>query len=268
VSEIPAVAAAGFSAAADAYERGRPGYPDAAVAWVAERVGIGPGRTVLDLAAGTGKLTRSLVPLGARVVAVEPVDAMREKLLEVLPAVEALPGTAEAIPLPDASVDAVVVAQAFLWFDAQRALAEIHRVLRPGGGLASMWNSRDPASELNVGFEEIIRPHVGDTARHYDLDTDAELARAGGFAPTETASFPHEQRLDLEGFVDRIASMSFIAVLDPEPRAAVLDQARELARRAGDPVVVPYVTHVFATTALPIPRTGDLAAPSNEGRPA
>jgi ubiquinone/menaquinone biosynthesis C-methylase UbiE len=125
-------AARGFEQAADAYERARPTYPQAAVAWLCERLAVRRGRRVLDLAAGTGKLTRSLVAAGADVVAVEPIAAMRERLP---PEVEALDGTAEAIPLPGASVDAVTVAQAFHWFDAEPALAEIHRVLRPGGTL-------------------------------------------------------------------------------------------------------------------------------------
>ena len=130
---INEVAAKGFSSAADIYERGRPGYAPEAVSWLCERLGIGPERTVLDLAAGTGKLTRDLVPSGARVIAVEPLDEMRAHLERVVPAAESLAGTAEQIPLADGSVDAVVCAQAFHWFDPERALPEIHRVLRPGG---------------------------------------------------------------------------------------------------------------------------------------
>ena len=143
MSEIHPTAAAGFSAARRSTSGHGPGYPDEAVAWVAERLGIGPGRDVLDLAAGTGKLTRQLVPLGARIVAVEPIDAMRAELERAVPAVEALAGTAEAIPLPDGSVDAVTCAQAFHWFRADEAVREIRRVLRPGGGLALLWNGRD-----------------------------------------------------------------------------------------------------------------------------
>ena len=143
MSSLHPTAEAGFTAAAEVYERARPGYPDEAVAWVAERLGIGPGRDVLDLAAGTGKLTRQLVPLGACIVAVEPIDAMRAQLERVVPGVEAVAGTAEAIPLPDASVDAVTCAQAAHWFRADEAAREIRRVLRPGGGLALLWNVRD-----------------------------------------------------------------------------------------------------------------------------
>src|SRR6185503_12958613 len=142
------LAAVGFDRAADAYERARPSYPDEAVALLVGALGIGPGRRVLDLAAGTGKLTRLLMPTGAGLVAVEPVAGMRARLLAAVPEVEVLDGTAEALPLPDGSVDAVVCAQAWHWFDSAAALAEVRRVLRPGparaaGGLAVVFNIRD-----------------------------------------------------------------------------------------------------------------------------
>ena len=136
-------AEAGFGRGAATYERGRPSYPADAIDVLVRELGIGPDRDVLDLAAGTGKLTRLLVPTGARLVAVEPVAAMADQLRTAVPGVEVHDGTAEAIPLPDGSVDAVVVGQAFHWFDAPVALAEIARVLRPGGGLGLIWNERD-----------------------------------------------------------------------------------------------------------------------------
>src|SRR2546423_11287143 len=123
-------------AAADVYERGRPSYPAASIEKIVERLGLHPARTVLDLAAGTGKLTRLLVPSGANVIAVEPVLEMRTELERRVPGVAALGGTAERIPLNDDHVDAVTVGQAFHWFNADAALREIQRVLRPGGGLA------------------------------------------------------------------------------------------------------------------------------------
>ncbi|HWJ96893.1 MAG TPA: methyltransferase domain-containing protein, partial [Acidimicrobiales bacterium] len=140
---ISDVAAEGFGAGAAAYEKGRPSYSDDVVAWLVERLGIAPGRTVVDLAAGTGKLTRLLAATGASVTAIEPVDAMRDQLLQACPGVEAVSGTAEAIPLPDRTVDALTVAQAFHWFDPAAALAEIARVLRPGGALGIVFNERD-----------------------------------------------------------------------------------------------------------------------------
>ena len=115
-------AAKGFAAGADAYERGRPEYSPEAIERLAGELGIGPGSRVLDLAAGTGKLTRQLAATGAELVAVEPIAEMRAKLIAALPQVEAVEGTAEAIPLPNHSVDAVVVGQAFHWFDSIRAV--------------------------------------------------------------------------------------------------------------------------------------------------
>jgi len=155
--DLSDVAAAGFGAGAQDYERGRPSYPDDLVVWMAERLRIGAGSRVVDLAAGTGKLTRLLVPTGADLVAVEPVAAMREQLAAVVPGVPALDGTAESIPLAPASVDAVTVAQAFHWFDADAALAEIARVLRPGGALGLVWNERDVREPWVAELSKLIR---------------------------------------------------------------------------------------------------------------
>src|SRR3989442_11822704 len=128
-------AAEGFERAAAAYERGRPGYPQAAIDWMVERLRITPGSTVVDLGAGTGKFSRMLHAAGARVIALEPVAAMRAELATAVPGVEVLDGTAEAIPCADASADAVTAAQAFHRFAGQAALSGIPRVLRPAGGL-------------------------------------------------------------------------------------------------------------------------------------
>ena len=228
----------GFGLAADAYERGRPDYPQAAIDWIVERLGIGPGKTVVDLAAGTGKLTRLLVPTGADVVAVEPIAEMRAKI-EGARAVE---GTAEAMPLGDASADAVTVGQAFHWFRAEDALAEIHRVLRPGGGLALVWNVRDESHPLNAGASAIIAPLEGGVPRGRKRDW-AEVIGA-----SETASFPHEQLLDEDGFVERFLSISFVAAAPEPARAEVAEQLRALARGAETPIRLPYVTEVYLAT--------------------
>ena len=153
------VAAAGFASAADVYERARPSYPAAAVAWIAERAALGPGRTVLDLGAGTGKLTRLLVPTGARVIAVEPLAEMRAKLEEVVPGVVVLEGTAEDLPLGDGSIDVVTCAQAFHWFDLDLALPELHRVLAADGLLVLVWNTRDLDDPLQGAIEELLGPY-------------------------------------------------------------------------------------------------------------
>ena len=140
MGEIHDTAARGFPLATQAYEQGRPTYPSAAAARLERELGLRSGRVVLDLAAGTGKLTALLVGTRATVIAVEPVAEMRAALERALPSVTAYPGTAEAIPLDDSSVDAVTVGQAFHWFRGDEALAEIHRVLRPGGGLGIVFN--------------------------------------------------------------------------------------------------------------------------------
>src|SRR5437763_3088354 len=150
--------AAGFARAADVYERARPEYPAAAIVWLADRLGLRPGRVVVDVAAGTGKLTRLLVPAGARVVAVEPQAEMLALLRGAVPEAKALEGTAEELPLPDEAADAVTVASAFHWFDRERALRELARVLRPAGALALVFNTRDPESELQRELTELLRP--------------------------------------------------------------------------------------------------------------
>ena len=200
----------------DRYERGRPGYPQAAVDTIVAELGLRPGRTVLDLAAGTGKLTRLLVPSGARVIAVEPVRAMREKLEGFV----ALAGTAEQIPLTDAYVDGVTVAQAFHWFDADRALREIHRVLRRGGGLALIWNARDERQPLQAALSGIFDRYEGDTPRRNQREWTSLLAESGLFERTARMLFEHVQRVDEQAVVDRVLSVSFMAALPREEQAS------------------------------------------------
>jgi len=225
----------GFGLAADAYERGRPDYPAAAIEWLVDRLGLRPGRTVVDLAAGTGKLTRLLVPSGADVIAVEPIAEMRAKIENA----RVLAGTAEAIPLEDASVDAVTVAQAFHWFRAEEALAEIHRVLRPGGGLALVWNVRDERDPVQAAASAIMQPLEENIPRRGKRNWREVIDGS------ETATFDHAQLVDEDAFVERFTSVSFIAAASPEERAAVEEQLRALARDVGTPIRLPYVTEVY-----------------------
>jgi SAM-dependent methyltransferase len=245
VSEIHPAAAGGFSTAADAYERGRPGYPEEAIAWMAERLDLREGRDALDLAAGTGKLTRTLVPFGARVIAVEPIDEMREQLFRALPDVEAFDGTAESIPLPDGSVDAITCGQAFHWFRAEEALREIHRVLRPAGGLALVWNVRDLSDPLQARVNEILEPYGKGVSTHRGLDPRTSIGESGLFGPVEHRAWPYEQRLSRAHLVDRIASISYIAILDPDTRAEVLSQVLEAAEGLPEPISIPYTTDIY-----------------------
>lgn len=246
---VPATAATGFTLGADAYERARPDYPAAAVAQLVERLDLRPGRTVLDLGAGTGKLTRLLVPSGAHVIAVEPLDAMRARLEAVSPEVEALAGTAEAIPLPDASVDAVTVAQAFHWFDAPAALAELHRVLRPDGLLALAWNVRDERVAWVKAMGDIVDELIGGEPRHRMEDWLPEARRSAWFEYLEVTETPHAQRLTRDGVIDRLGSISVVAAAAPELRARTEARVRELldadpVTAGRDVVELPYTTRV------------------------
>lgn len=225
----------GFGRAADAYERGRPDYPAAAIEWVVRKLDLRPGRTVVDLGAGTGKLTRMLVPSGAEVIAVEPIAEMRERIRDA----RAVAGTAEAIPLPDGSVDAVTVAQAFHWFRTAEALREIDRVLRPGGGLALVWNVRDERNPLQAAATEIMRPLEEGTPRRHKRDWSEVIGA------TERASFEHEQLVDEDGFVDRFTSVSFVAAASEDARADVETKLRTLVRDADRPIRLPYLTEVY-----------------------
>ena len=247
------LAAEGFDAAGAAYERGRPSYPDEAVDLLATELGIGaaapaagPGRDVLDLAAGTGKLTRLLAPRGAPLVAVEPVAGMRRVLARLLPDVRVLDGTAERIPLPDASLDAVVVGQAFHWFDAPAAVAEIARVLRPDGRLGLIWNLRDETAPWVAQLTALLDRHAGDAPRYRDM----RWRRA--FGPLHERHFYYEQHGTLGTMRDRFASISFVACLPAPDRETLLGEIDALLRPHADPdgrVVMPYRTDVCWTPA-------------------
>lgn len=232
-------------AAADRYERGRPDYPAAAIDAIADRCGLRPGRTVLDLAAGTGKLTRLLVPTGAAVLAVEPVREMRSELERRVPGIAALGGTAERIPLADRYVDAVAVGQAFHWFDADAALREIHRVLKPGGGVAVIWNARDERDALQAALSEIIDPLEGDTPRRKQRNWKTLLTDSGLFERTDRLLFEHAQLLDEQGVVDRVTSISFISAASPGIRAEIEARVRALVADAATPIRLPYMTELY-----------------------
>ena len=245
-STVHEVAATGFGAEAAAYERARPSYPPDAVAWLVDALRIEPGRVVLDLAAGTGKFTRLLAPTGATLVAAEPVDGMRAVLEAALPDVLSLAAAAEALPLRDGSLDAIVVAQAFHWFDARAALEEFHRVLRPGGRIGLIWNARDRSVEwVNEIWSIMDRVEKRAPWRAHDEWREAAFVETPWFTPLTEATFHHEQLLSPADVVDRIRSVSHVAVLPPDRQAAVLDEVRTLL--ATDPatagraeVALPY----------------------------
>jgi SAM-dependent methyltransferase len=230
-----------FADVAGAYERGRPGYPSEAVRWL---VGDEP-RDVVDLGAGTGKLTRTLVALGHRVTAVEPLDEMRAQLAVVLPEVSAVAGSAESMPLPDASADVVTSAQAFHWFDHDDALPEIARVLRPAGRLALVWNSRDDRDPWMARLSAIIG---NETIQ--ESDVVPILDASGLFRWVETKRFAFEQVLDRDGLLDLVLSRSYLAKLPPEDREPVLEAVGALFDETAEDggVRLAYVTECFRAT--------------------
>ena len=222
------VAATGFSDSAD-YEAARPSYPPDAVAWLVEHLRIGPGAHVVDLAAGTGKLTRLLAPAGADLIAAEPVAGMRDTFRIAVPGIPVLATTAEQLAFRDASLDAVTVAQAFHWFDHDRAIAELARVLRPGGRVGLVWNARDRSVDWVDGVWSIMdRVEKRAPWRDHDEWPDRAYADLPGFGEVHSAQFRHEQPVTPEAMVRRVASVSHVAVLPDAQRAAVLDEVRTL----------------------------------------
>jgi SAM-dependent methyltransferase len=248
VSELQHPDSRPFELVAGLYERVRPGYPPEAVRWIAEEFDLRDGRTVLDLGAGTGKLTRALVETGAEVLAVEPGDAMRAELERVLPEVRALRGSAESMPLPGGSVDAITVGQAFHWFRFDEALPELHRVLRPGGGVALIWNGRDHDSPLQGEIKDLLQPFVP-SERAVAPHTSTHLAESPLFHSFEQRTFRFVQELDADGLVGRIASISFVAGGTAEKRTELERKLRELVARSGGVVAFPYVTDVYVSRA-------------------
>ena len=237
---IDDVAARGFEAGAAAYELARPGYPKEAVDLLAEVAAIDAGARVCDLAAGTGKLTRSLAGLGASVVAVEPVEGMRRQLSTVLPDAEVVDGTAEAIPLPDGSVDVVTVAQAFHWFDAPSALAEIARVLRTGGALAILWNERDEGTPWVAEMSRIIRWHERTVSRYQHVAWADVVAASGRFTPLEEQVVDWDQPMTRELLADRVRSISYIAAMPEPERERNVAEVVALVGRMPEPFSLPY----------------------------
>lgn len=242
-------AASGFARAADAYERGRPSYPPDAVRLLVAQLDLRPGRTLLDLAAGTGKMTRLLAPSGCRIVAVEPVDAMRAVLERELPDVDARSGTAEALPLPADAVDAAVVAQAFHWFDGPRALAELHRVLRRRGRLALVWNALEAGgAPWLAAVQELVDAAAGDTPRYGSGRWQDAFGRTPLFEPLRHATLPNPVETSVDTLVDRIVSISYVAALPSAERDAFEAALRDVLP-AEEPLRYAYRTDVYVTSA-------------------
>lgn len=240
-----------FGAVAGTYAELRPGYPPAAVRWCVAPVGrdIGSLR-VLDLGAGTGKLTALLADLGADVTAVEPDPAMLEELRRGLPSARALAGSAERIPLPDASVDAVLCGQSMHWFNMPAAVPEIARVLGPGGTLAGLWNSDDDRVPWVAGLQEMAEGAASPSLSRRRSEAAGFGTELFGdaFGPAERAEFPNSQSLTAEALVELIGTHSMILVMAPQERERILGKVRAyLASRpetAVGPFDLPLVTSV------------------------
>jgi SAM-dependent methyltransferase len=230
-----------FARVADEYDRGRPGYPREAIDWL---LGAGP-LDVLDVGAGTGKLTDILSRAGHRVIAVEPLEEMRELLIARLPSVRTLEGSAELLPVQDSSVDAVTVGAAFHWFDHATALAEVERVLRPGGVLGLLGNAFDTSGSWVAGVREILGPPAIERSGHWPSVVDLQER----FAEVEDREFPHEQRVNRAILRDLASSRSSLAVMAPSEREQVLARLDQLWEQepgllGRDDALLPWITRV------------------------
>lgn len=245
VSELQHPDARSYETIAELYERVRPTYPQEAVAWLVDQLGINATSTVLDLGAGTGKLTRMLVPLAGHVTAVEPGPEMLAQLARAVPGAQAVLGAAEAIPLADGSVDAVVCGQSFHWFREDEAVPEIQRVLRPGGGVGLIWNVRNPDDELQQEVTALLEPFVPPGRPPVGASVRAFVGRT--FGKVATHSVPFEQELEADALAQRISSISFVAAAPEARRLELEDALRALVAKRGDSVAFRYVTEVYVT---------------------
>ncbi|WP_333768544.1 class I SAM-dependent methyltransferase [Streptomyces sp. IBSBF 2435] len=255
-------AGVGYQRAAGVYERSRPSYPLAALAALADALPLEAGRTVVDLGAGTGKFTRLLALTGAEVLAVEPVREMRETLAELLPGVAVTAGTAEATGLPDGCADAVVAAQSWHWFDERAALAEVERLLRPGGALALVWNTYDTSVPWVRDFQDIyfrlaprdlpsppLTSALGDAGPGGGWRKAFE-ARAAGWGEVSERHWPNPYTTTVAAVVERMVSSSHIAVLDADAQARVRAEVEAVlgahdATRVSGAIEMPYTTDVY-----------------------
>ena len=233
-----------FETVAADYERHRPDYPEEALRWAAEQLGLEDHARVLDLGAGTGKLSRGLVGLGFDVVAVEPGGPMLEQLRIAVPRAEALEGPAEAIPLPDASVDAAFAAQAYHWFDRERAVPELHRVVRAGGGLALLWNWWDERDPLQRELGELIG-YAG-----HEPYRDEELPGAPLFEKLGQTVVETTDESSADALVGYLSTASGFLVANADEREESLRAVRELATRYGERFPLPKLTYVFVFRRL------------------
>lgn len=236
-------AAAGYRQESTTYASARPSYHPALVDRSVDAYGHG---TIVDLGAGTGIFTRQLAEHGLQPIAIEPVAEMRAELQASLPTATVLDGTAEHTGLADSSVDTVFVAQAFHWFDHTRALAEVRRILRPGGHLVCVWNVRDETEPWVQGFTEIVDRHAGDTPRHGTMEWRSAIDADPAFALVDDFVVANPVPSSPDAVAARAVSTSFIAALDPAAQRAVLERISELTQPLGPTFEFPYRSELQA----------------------
>jgi SAM-dependent methyltransferase len=249
--DVHPAAREGFKQAADSYTRGRPEYPPEIVDWLRNRASLGPGTLAIELGAGTGKFTRSLLRTGARVIAVEPVEAMRAHLASNITAAQVVEGSAQSIPAPSACADAVVCAQSFHWFATREALTEIHRVLKPGGTLALVWNTPDEGFAWVVAIREILTAYDVDCPQQFRHGNWRKVFPDPRFSELTYSLFSHSHTGTAEQvIIERAKSLSYIASLPASTHAAVVNKLKSLV--ASEPqlrnqpeIAFPYLTLAY-----------------------
>ncbi|CAG8472869.1 15097_t:CDS:2 [Acaulospora morrowiae] len=256
-NKIHDIAVAGFSTQTEAYEQSRPSYPPQVVSSMISSLSLVPGQSkVLDLASGTGKFTRLIIPYNFDLIAVEPSIKMRKKFMEILPEVKLMEGTAWSIPLPDEELDAVIVAQAFHWFADAAALREIARVLKPGCGLALCWNMEDREASRWVGaWRDEYEKYDGDIPQ-YRKDTWKKAFSLEEvlqtFTPLQHQRFHHQNSCDEKTIWQRVLSKSYITCLNEETRenlkkrlTEILKSGTDVERTEDGKIIYPYNTDLY-----------------------
>lgn len=249
------IAAEGFARGAQTYARGRPDFPPVVREWLMDDLQLRAGKVALEVGAGTGKFTKNIVETGAQAIALDPVPQMLTQLKRAVPEATATLGSATSIPLADESVDAVICAQSLHWFATREALAEMRRVLKPGGKLGLIWNVRDQSVDWVASITKLIDRYEGDAPR-YDKGEWRTLFPAEGFTRLIERRVTHGHTGSPEQvIIDRIASISFIAALDADERQRLIARVRELiaatpALAGRDEVTFPYVTLAYHCTRL------------------